>query len=166
MHVINFSLISNLWGKKFNFHSFWVKIKSTLLFFSQNCPTKYRKNHLAFNGRIRFSYFRDHWRKIIIISLEELAFVLISLIICNGIADFGIAQAFNSCTSSQVLSRILFSILWVLCKKKNTFLDNTNICQILIKIVTMIKEGTLWKSFLMCYMHDRQNLEMLLCPHS
>lgn len=28
-------------------------------------------------------------------------------------------------------------------KKKNTFLDNTNICQILIKIVTMIKEGTL-----------------------
>lgn len=31
--------------------------------------------------------------------------------ICNGIADFGIAQAFNSCTSSQVLFRIFFSIL-------------------------------------------------------
>lgn len=101
--------------------------------------------------------------KIIINFFRRLRICFVIFNICYGIADFGIAQAFNSCTSSQVLSRILFSILWVLCEKNN--LNNTNSCHILIKIFTMIKERILWKSFLVYYMHNRQNLEMLLYPH-
>lgn len=101
--------------------------------------------------------------KIIINFFRRLRICFVIFNICYGIADFGIAQAFNSCTSSQVLSWILFSIQWVLCEKKK--LNNTNICHILIKIFTMIKERILWKSFLVYYMHNRQNLEMLLYPH-
>lgn len=56
--------------------------------------------------------------KIIINFFRRLRICFVIFNICYGIADFGIAQAFNSCTSSQVLSRILFSILWVLCEKK------------------------------------------------